>query len=307
MELLGFSRWTQINEQEGSSESYLLKFPNPGEDQEDRKELFLKVINEELPKLYPNYQVEIEEAPSSQAKITFTYQDDEFSLFGDTGSTKPVTIFIEHTGFSVFTAIKQWSVGRLRTYAHLFETPGLGDTFLLTQKRDPIDLALRKTAYELAIRAASPQSIQSFDEPTPPSEEQLDKIAFGETTNTETFTKKLLIYLHYKSFYAYLKSVMIGQYTKTAEEYSTEIETKVTQALQMDFNGVDMDAIEKLMPVLQDLYFHSNERRAESKIATPLLVKLLISIKEKSGNLNEFLKEVNRVGAKSRKGANQFM
>ena len=135
MELLGFSRWTKINEAESSSESYLLKFPNPGEDQGNRKELFLKVINEELPKLYPNYQVEIEEAPGRTAKITFTYQDDEFSLFGDTGTTKPVTLFIEFTGMSVFTAIKQWSVGRLRTYAHLFETPGLGDTFLLTQKK----------------------------------------------------------------------------------------------------------------------------------------------------------------------------
>lgn len=307
MELLGFSRWTKINEAESSSESYLLKFPNPGEDQGDRKELFLKVINEELPKLYPNYQVEIEEAPGRQAKITFTYQDDEFSLFGDTGTTKPVTIFIEFTGLSVFTAIKQWSVARLRTYAHLFETPGLGDTFLLTQKRDPIDLALRKTAYELAIRAASPQSIQSFEEPEAPSEEQLDKIAFGETANIEAFTKKLLIYTHYKGFYAYLKSVMTEPYTKTVEDYAAQIEPKVTEALQMDFNGVDMDAIEKLMPVLQDLYFHSNERRAESKIATPLLVKLLVSIREKSGNFNEFLREVNKVGAKSRKGANKFL
>lgn len=307
MELLGFSRWTQINEQEGSNEAYLVKFPNPREDQEERANLFYKVVNEELPKIYPNYKVEIEEAPSRQAKITFTYQDDDFSLFGDTGSTKPVTIFIEHTGFSVFTAIKQMSVYRLRVYANLFETPGLGDEFILTQKRDPIDLALRKTAYELAIRAASPQSIQSFDEPTPPSEEQLDKIAFGQVNSTDKFTKKLLIYTHYKGFYAYLKSVMTEPYTKTAEDYAAQIEPKVTEALQMDFNGVDMDAIEKLMPVIQDLYFHSNERRAESKIATPLLVKLLISIKEKSGNFNEFLREVNKVGAKSRKGANQFM
>lgn len=307
MELLGFSRWTQINEQEGSSEAYLVRFKNPHNDQEERKELFYKVINEELPKAYPNYEIEIEDAPNRQAKITFTYQEDEFDLFTDTASIEPATIFIEHTGFSVFTAIKQMSIYKLRVYANLFETPGLGDEFILTQKRDSLDLALKKTAYELTIRAARPQSIHNFEEPKVPSEEFLDQIVFKQVNSTDKFTKELLIYLHYKSFYAYLKSVMIGQYTKTAEEYSTEIETKVTQALQMDFNGVDMDAIEKLMPVLQDLYFHSNERRAESKIATPLLVKLLISIKEKSGNLNEFLKEVNKVGAKSRKGANQFM
>lgn len=306
MELLGFSRWTQINEQEGSSEAYLLKFPNPREDQEARKELFLRVINEELPKLYPNYRAEIVDNPNHRVQVTFTYQDDEFSLFGDTGSTKPVIASIEHTGFSVFTAIKQMSIYRLRVYANLFETPGLGDEFILTQKRDPIDLAFKKTAYELTIRTTSPQSIHTFNEPTAPSEEELDKVAFGKDGG-HVFIQKLEKYLLYKSTLAYLKERVVGPYTKTAEDYAAQIEPKVTEALQMDFNGVDMDAIEKLMPVLQDLYFHSNERRAESKIATPLLVKLLVSIKEKSGNFNEFLREVNKVGAKSRKGANQFL
>jgi hypothetical protein len=291
MELLGFSGWTRLNEASEPTNQYLVKFPDPQLDREDRKALYYRILNEQLAKLYPNYKVDITPAGDYKDQVVFTYQDDDFGMFSDTGTTSPVTIILDHTGISVFLAIRQEMVKVIKKYANLFNTPGGNWEFVLSLTKYPLDELVRKVGLGVTGRWWS----QEKEEPIPPTEDALDKLAFDKNANPVSFQEALFNYLQFLAFQEYFKAAIIGPYSTTTDSYAAEIEPKVTAALEMNFNEVDNSLIEKLTPILRDLYFHSDEKRPESKVAIPLLIKLLATIKEKSGNLAEVLEKVNKL------------
>jgi len=281
MELLGFSGWNRLHE---SSETLYSQFEiKTGQHRQSDIDLILNTTKKAAADLFPNYKVEVRQEMRNYF-ITFTYQDDEFGLFGDTGTSKPIEIginlfFVLNIGpkvmrhFKIFS--KVYNQPKKEGFTSIIVSPREGQT---------IDDVLNKVATQL-VNISGPYT----SSPSPiekPTESELDHLALADHTPEQLtkFSDKFNNYIQYLSIIDWLKESMIRQFVPNQEDYQEDLGKQVDIIMSSKLEGPDDPQLKTFFPTILKLHYDSQLGRVESKTAADLLAKVLSFLIKETGN-----------------------
>jgi hypothetical protein len=227
--------------------------------------------------------------------VTFNYEDDEFSLFGDTGTAKPVEI-----GINLFFVLNIGTrVHRLfKLSAKVFGQPKMeGFTTILVAPRDgqTIDEVIEKVSTRLVSLTHQYTSIpETIEKPT---EAELDKLALSSHTPEELaqFSDKFNKYIQYVSVIEWLKNSIVREFVPNQEAYQEDLGTQVSIIMSSKLEGPEDPQLKTFFPTISKLYYDSQPGRVESRVAADLLVKVLRFLIKETGGRNELFKNLQKL------------
>jgi hypothetical protein len=278
MELLGFSGWNRLNE---SSETLYSQFEiKTGNHRQGDVDLLVSTTKKAATDLFPNYKAEVRQDMRNYF-ITFTYQDDEFGLFGDTGTSKPIEI-----GINIFFVLNIGAkvMRQFKIFSKVYNQPKKeGFTSIIVSPREgqTIDDVIDKVAAKLINQYAS-----NPEPPEKPTDAELDQLALADHTPEQlrNFSDKFNDYMQYLTIIEWLKSSIIRQFVPSIEDYQEDLGKQVDIIMSAKLEGPDDPQLKTFFPTILKLYYDSQLGRVESKAAADLLAKALSFLIKETGN-----------------------